>query len=185
MPVGVIGLLLAVILSAAMSSTAGELNALASTTVVDYYKRLRNPKAAKATTLEDAVVTNNRRELFVSRLITVIWGILAITVALVANLFDNLIQLVNILGSLFYGTILGVFLVAFFFKRVKGTAIIVSAVIAESIVVTIHVLVVTDVIELGYLMYNVIGCLAVLVLSLLWSFIVPHKGETANPSVIS
>lgn len=184
MPVGVIGLLLAVILSAAMSSTAGELNALASTTVVDYYKRLRNPKAAEATTLEDAVVTNNRRELFVSRLITVIWGILAITVALVANLFDNLIQLVNILGSLFYGTILGVFLVAFFFKRVKGTAIIVSAVIAESIVVTIHVLVVTDVIELGYLMYNVIGCLAVLVLSLLWSFIVPHKGET-DPSVTS
>jgi hypothetical protein len=99
---------------------------------------------------------------------------MAITVALVANLFDNLIQLVNILGSLFYGTILGVFLVAFFFKRVKGTAIIVSSVIAESIVVTIHVLVVTDVIELGYLMYNVIGCLAVIVLSLFWSFIEPR-----------
>jgi Na+(H+)/acetate symporter ActP len=174
MPVGVIGLLLAVILSAAMSSTAGELNALASTTVVDYYKRLRSPKGAKVSALENNVEKKNKRELFVSRLITVVWGLMAITVALVANLFDNLIQLVNILGSLFYGTILGVFLVAFFFKRVKGTAIIVSAVIAESIVVTIHVLVVTDVIELGYLMYNVIGCLAVIVLSLLWSFIEPR-----------
>ena len=174
MPVGVIGLLLAVILSAAMSSTAGELNALASTTVVDYYKRLRSPKGAKVSALENNVEKKNKRELFVSRLITVVWGLMAITVALVANLFDNLIQLVNILGSLFYGTILGVFLVAFFFKRVKGTAIIVSAVIAESIVVTIHVLVVTDVLELGYLMYNVIGCLAVIVLSLLWSFIEPR-----------
>jgi Na+/proline symporter len=174
MPVGVIGLLLAVILSAAMSSTAGELNALASTTVVDYYKRLRSPKGAEVSALENTVEKKNKRELFVSRLITVVWGLMAITVALVANLFDNLIQLVNILGSLFYGTILGVFLVAFFFKRVKGTAIIVSAVIAESIVVTIHVLVVTDVIELGYLMYNVIGCLAVIVLSLLWSFIEPR-----------
>ena len=164
MPVGVVGLLLAVILSAAMSSTAGELNALASTTVVDYYKRLRKPKT-DSSQLEDVVAVTNRRELFVSRMITVIWGGMAITVALVADLFDNLIQLVNILGSLFYGTILGVFLVAFFFKEIKGTAIFIAALIAEAIVVTIHLLVVFEVIELGYLMYNVIGCLAVIVLS--------------------
>ena len=179
MPVGVIGLLLAVILSAAMSSTAGELNALASTTVVDYYKRLRRPKGEAVSTLEENKESNDKHELFVSRLITVIWGVMAITVALVANLFDNLIQLVNILGSLFYGTILGVFLVAFFFKRVKGTAIIIAAVLAETVVVTIHVLVVSEVIELGYLMYNVIGCLAVLALSLLLSFIIPAKNTTA------
>lgn len=180
MPVGVIGLLLAVILSAAMSSTAGELNALASTTVVDYYKRLRHPKDIESSTLERNVEVNNRRELYVSRLITVIWGIVAITVALVANLFDNLIQLVNILGSLFYGTILGVFLVAFFFKRVKGRAIIISAVIAEALVVSIHILVVTDVMELGYLMYNVIGCGAVLILSFLLSFAEPQKIESTE-----
>lgn len=178
MPLGVIGLLLAVILSAAMSSTAGELNALASTTVVDYYKRLRAPNSSE--TLEANKERNDKRELYVSRLITVIWGLVAITVALFANLFDNLIQLVNILGSLFYGTILGVFLVAFFFKRVKGRAIIISAVIAEALVVTIHVLVVTEVIELGYLMYNVIGCGAVILLALLLSFMEPKKSDLAE-----
>ncbi len=178
MPLGVIGLLLAVILSAAMSSTAGELNALASTTVVDYYKRLRAPNSSE--TLEANKERNDKRELYVSRLITVIWGLVAITVALVANLFDNLIQLVNILGSLFYGTILGVFLVAFFFKRVKGRAIIISAVIAEALVVIIHVLVVTEVIELGYLMYNVIGCGAVILLALLLSFMEPKKSDLAE-----
>ena len=178
MPLGVIGLLLAVILSAAMSSTAGELNALASTTVVDYYKRLRAPNSSE--TLEANKERNDKRELYVSRLITVIWGLVAITVALFANLFDNLIQLVNILGSLFYGTILGVFLVAFFFKRVKGRAIIISAVIAEALVVIIHVLVVTEVIELGYLMYNVIGCGAVILLALLLSFMEPKKSDLAE-----
>ncbi|MCT4624739.1 MAG: sodium:solute symporter [Schleiferiaceae bacterium] len=165
MPVGVIGLLLAVILSAAMSSTAGELNALASTTVVDYYKRL-----GWGTKNEDIDDENkSKADLKASKIITVVWGVLAIGVALVADLFDNLIQLVNILGSLFYGTILGVFLVAFFFKKVKGKAILWAAVIAELLVITIHVLVVQDVIDLGYLMYNLIGCLAVIVLALIFS----------------
>jgi len=159
MPVGVVGLLLAVILSAAMSSTAGELNALASTTVVDYYKRL------------GATGKSDKHYLVASRTITVIWGVIAIGVALVADLFDNLIQLVNILGSLFYGTILGVFLVAFFFKKVKGQAIFISAIIAEIVVLVIHVLVVNDVIELGYLMYNIIGCGLVILLAILFASI--------------
>ena len=100
LPHGLIGLLLAVILSAAMSSTAGELNALASTTTVDFYKKYIKKG-------------ENENEVRTSQFITIIWGGVAILVALVAGLFENLIELVNILGSLFYGTILGVFFVAF------------------------------------------------------------------------
>ena len=100
LPPGLIGLLLAVIFSAAMSSTAGELNALAATTTVDYYKKFWSKD------------DNDKRDLRASKLLTVGWGILAIVIALTAGLFENLIQLVNILGSLFYGTILGVFLLA-------------------------------------------------------------------------
>ncbi|MGB1040924.1 MAG: sodium:solute symporter, partial [Flavobacteriales bacterium] len=110
LPHGLIGLLLAVIFSAAMSSTAGELNALASTTTIDFYKKF----------FKDS--KDEKKDLRVSKLLTVGWGILAIIIALTADLFENLIQLVNILGSLFYGTILGVFLLAFFFKKIGGTA---------------------------------------------------------------
>ena len=160
MPVGIVGLLLAVIFSAAMSSTAGELNALASTSTVDYYKRIFKKEAS------------DRHYLFMSKTLTVIWGVLAIVVAIYANLYDNLIQLVNVLGSLFYGTILGVFLVAFFLKNVKGLVILIAAIIAEIAVITIHVLVVNEVIDINYLMYNIIGCLLVMVLSLIMAPII-------------
>ena len=113
LPVGMVGLLLAVIFSAAMSSTASELNALATTTVIDLYKRSINPNAS------------DKHYLTSSKLFTVAWGLTALTFALVASLFDNLIEAVNIVGSIFYGTILGIFAVAFFYKQLStGTKVI-------------------------------------------------------------
>lgn len=147
LPHGIIGLLLAVILSAAMSSTAGELNALASTTMVDFYRRLG--KKAQ----------NDREEVRTTRWITLIWGVLAIAVALSAHLFENLIQLVNILGSLFYGTILGIFLTAFFIRFVRQKAILIGAIIGEASILLLHLLTTLNVISVPYLWYNVVGCL--------------------------
>lgn len=154
LPVGLIGLLLAVIFSAAMSSTAGELNALASTTTIDFYKKFISK------------TDNDKRDLNVGKLLTVAWGVMAIFIALIAGLFDNLIELVNILGSLFYGTILGVFLIAFFFKWVKGTAAFIGGVIGQIVVLSIHLLVVYNVFELSYLMYNIIGSAVVILVAI-------------------
>lgn len=183
MPVGIVGLLLAVIMSAAMSSTAGELNALASTTVVDFVQRLR-------LTSKDETIDSNyevrRKELdedsegvilSMSKMFTALWGLLAIVIALSANLVDNLIQLVNILGSLFYGTILGIFIIAFFLKKIKAKAVFISAIIAEVAVLLTHTLNITDVIEIGYLMYNVIGCGIVLFMALILSAINPDSPD--------
>ena len=156
LPVGVIGLLLAVIFSAAMSSTSAELNALASTTTVDIYKR----NFRKAASDNHYVVA--------SKIFTVIFGLVAILFALVASLFENLIQAVNIVGSLFYGTILGVFLVAFFLKQVKGTAVFVAAIIAELIVIAVYALDKIDILDIEYLWLNMIGCLMVMLLGLLF-----------------
>ncbi|MEO9077061.1 MAG: sodium:solute symporter, partial [Gelidibacter sp.] len=124
LPRGLIGLLLAVILSAAMSSTASELNALASTTTMDLYKR--------------SFVQNEdeKHYLNASKWFTLGWGALAILIATFAYLADNLIQLVNIIGSIFYGNVLGIFLLAFFFKYVKGNAVFVAALITQAIVIT-------------------------------------------------
>ena len=155
LPHGVIGLLLAVILSAAMSSTASELNALASTTMIDYYKRLFNTNASDA------------HYVLASKWLTVIWGGIAITIALSAHLFDNLIQLVNILGSLFYGTILGIFLVAFFLKWISQKPLLIGAITGQTLVLTLHFLTVYEVIDLGYLWYNVIGSLVVMIVAIL------------------
>jgi SSS family solute:Na+ symporter len=155
LPNGLIGLLLAVILSAAMSSTASELNALASTTTIDFYKKYFTKGKPE-------------NEVRTSRLITVAWGITAIFVALVAGLFENLIELVNILGSLFYGTILGVFLVAFFFKKVGAKSVLIGAVIAEiSILSLFTVSRFSTSFEIGYLWYNLIGSLIVIFISLI------------------
>ncbi len=153
LPRGVVGLLLAVILCAAMSAVAGELSALASTTLVDIYKRSLRKQASDAHYVRAA------------RLFTVGWGVLAILFATFASLIDNLIQAVNILGSLFYGTVLGIFLVAFFLRRVRGTAVFLAAIAAEGLVVWTFLR--TDV---SFLWYNVIGCLAVLGLSALMSY---------------
>ena len=155
LPNGLIGLLLAVIFSAAMSSTAGELNALAATTTIDYYKKFWSKK------------DDDQKDLRMSKYFTVGWGILAITIALTAGLFENLIQLVNILGSLFYGTILGVFLLAFFFKKVDSRAALLSGITGQITVLIIHFMKVFGLIELSYLMYNLVGCSIVVLLGLL------------------
>ncbi len=159
LPHGVIGLLLAVMFSAAMSSMAGELNALASTTSVDIYKRSFNPNASDA------------HYLGMSRLFTVMWAVLAMVFAMMANFAENLIQFVNIIGSLFYGTILGIFLTAFYVKRVKGTAVFWAAIIAEVVVFYFYKF--TDV---AYLLYNIIGCLTVIILALVFEAVQSRKG---------
>lgn len=128
LPKGLIGLLLAVILSAAMSSTASELNALSSTTTVDIYKRFTNRNST------------DDNDVRMSKWFTLIWGFIAIGFASFVSLFDNLIQLVNFIGSIFYGTILGIFLVAFYLKKVKGNAIFIAAVISQIIVATCAIL---------------------------------------------
>jgi SSS family solute:Na+ symporter len=150
LPRGLIGLLLAVILSAAMSSTASELNALASTTVIDLYKR--NEKTVK----------DDRHYVKASKWFTLLWGILAITFACFANLFDNLIQLVNIIGSIFYGNILGIFLLAFFVKYVKSNAVFVAALITQIIVIVGYIY---D--WMPYLWLNLFGCMLVMGIAIL------------------
>ena len=145
LPIGLIGLLLAVIFSAAMSSTSAELNALASTTTIDIYKR--NIK-------QDG---DEKHYLLRSKLFTFMFGVLAIIFAVMADLFDNLIEAVNILGSLFYGTILGVFLVAFFFKKVKSNAVFIAALISQAIIIVLFTLNKYEYINLAYLWYNLIA----------------------------
>ncbi len=152
LPRGLIGLLLAVILCAAMSSTASELTALGGCTVVDFYRRSFRQKATDAHYLR------------VAKIATGVWGLLAVAFAGFASLVDNLIQAVNILGSLFYGTILGIFLAAFFFRRLRATPVFVSAIVSELLVVGLWLGT-----KIGFLWFNVIGCGAVLLLSLLLS----------------
>ena len=146
LPHGLIGLLLAVIFSAAMSSTAGELNALASTTTIDFYKKFWARGEV-----------SDKKDLRISKWLTVAWGIMAIIVSLTAGLFENLIQLVNIIGSLFYGTILGVFIIAFFLKRIGAKATLIGAAVGQATVLFLHLMTVLDKIELSYLHYNIIG----------------------------
>jgi len=155
LPHGLIGLLLAVIFSAAMSSTAGELNALSATTTIDYYKKFWSKS------------DDEKKDLKISKLLTVSWGILAIIIALTAGMFENLIQLVNILGSLFYGTILGVFILALFFKFVGGKAALIGGIVGQLTVLLVHFLQTFNIIELSYLMYNFIGCAAVIIIGVL------------------
>lgn len=162
MPVGLVGLLLAVILSAAMSSTAGELNALGSTTSIDFYKRVVKPHASDAHYLK------------ASKWLTAGWGAVAVGFALFADLFENLIEAVNILGSIFYGTILGIFLTAFFLKRVKGNSVFTAALIAQA---SVFVLFVFFTEEISYLYYNVIGCGMVMAISAIGSL-----GNKKSPS---
>lgn len=154
LPRGLIGLLLAVILSAAMSSTASELNALATTTAIDLYKRNVTTKKTKIHYVK------------VSKWFTLVWGILAIAVASVANLFDNLIQLVNIIGSIFYGNILGIFLVAFFVKYVKGNAVFNAALITQTIVIVGWYF---D--WMPYLWLNLFGCVLVMLIAVLLQYL--------------
>ena len=142
LPRGLIGLLIAVIICAAMSSTASELNALAATTTVDLYKR--NMSKNKS----------DKHFLNMSKLFTVMWGIIAICFASIGNLFENLIQLVNIIGSIFYGTILGIFLIGFFTKKIKSNSVFYSACTSQILIFIIYFSV-----DIGYLWLNFIGAL--------------------------
>ncbi|MDN3203600.1 sodium:solute symporter [Algoriphagus sediminis] len=159
LPTGIIGLLFAVIFSAAMSSTASELNALGSTTTVDLYKRSIKKESS------------DRHYLLSSKAFTAFWGLGAILFATYASLFENLIQAVNLLGSLFYGTILGIFLVGFFMKWVKGRAVFISAVLSEALILLIHFRNGEGLFgfhwNIGYLWYNAIGCLSVMLFALI------------------
>ncbi len=163
MPIGVVGLLLAMIFSAAWSSTSSELNALSTTVVVDIYRRVF---------VKDA---SDKHYLQMSKWFTVMWGGVALAFAILAQQFENLIQAVNIIGSLFYGVILGVFLSAFFLKRVGGRAVFLAALISEILVVGIFLAneyqwqwsVMGKVIQIriAYLWLNLIGCGLVMILA--------------------
>jgi Na+/proline symporter len=157
MPHGLIGLLVAVILCAAMSSVASELSALGSTSSVDLYRRLRRAP------------DDPRRDLLASKAFTVLWGLVAIGFATFASLLDNLIEAVNIIGSIFYGTVLGLFVVAFFVKRVTGTPVLIGALVAQALVTTLFF---TS--DLGFLWYNVIGCATVVLVSLAIQLVTPR-----------
>ncbi|TXE13603.1 sodium:solute symporter [Algoriphagus aquimarinus] len=170
LPKGIIGLLFAVIFSAAMSSTASELNALGSTTTIDLYKRSIKKGAS------------DKHYLKSSKLFTAFWGLGAILFATYASLFENLIQAVNLLGSLFYGTILGIFLVAFFMKWVKGQAVFIAALLSQALVLFVHFsngdLADGNLWDIGFLWYNPIGCLAVMLFAAVIQLVIP--GKTAS-----
>jgi len=168
LPTGLVGLLLAVILSAAMSSTASELNALSSTTTIDIYKR--NLKTEKS----------DKHYVRATKVFTLLWGAIAILFACFGTLVENLIQLVNIIGSVFYGTILGIFLVAFFFKFIKGNAIFYGGLLSQLIIFiiyyyTIHIYPSGKEL-LGYLWLNFIGAALTIGLSTLFQ-ISRRKGK--------
>ncbi len=162
LPNGLIGLLLAVIFFAAMSSTSSELNALASTTTIDIYKRLMNKDGSEEHYLK------------ASKLWTLFWGVVAILFASYGKLFENLIQFVNIIGSIFYGTILGIFLVAFYVKWIKGNAVFMGALLAEALVIFIFYM---DYVP--YLWLNLIGVLGVFIFSsIIQIFMDKNKAES-------
>jgi Na+/proline symporter len=151
LPHGLIGLLLAVVFSAAMSSMASELNSLASTTAVDIYKRSIHNRG------------NELHYVKASKIFTAGWAVFGMLFASVANQAENLIQFVNIIGSLFYGTLLGIFVSAFYIKFVKSTAVFYSAIVAEMVILYLYVFKRT---EVAFLLYNIIGCGVVVVLSI-------------------
>jgi Na+/proline symporter len=164
LPQGLIGLLVAIIFLASMGSTASALNSLASTTVVDIYKRLINQNAS------------DEKYLSVSRWITIMWGILSLLMALYASKMGNLLEAVNILGSLFYGTILGIFIVGFYLKKIGGSATFIAALLTEVIVFSCWMM---DV--MAFLWLNVVGCvLVVLIASILQRF---QKNALEKPTI--
>ncbi|MDB5014506.1 MAG: Sodium:solute symporter, partial [Daejeonella sp.] len=151
LPQGLIGLLIAIIFLASMGSTASALNSLTSTTVIDIYKRFINKDASE------------EKYLIVSRVFTLLWGLVCIGMALYASKLGNLIEAVNILGSLFYGTILGIFLVAFYLKKVNGNAVFIAALITEVIIFTCWILKI-----MAFLWLNVLGCCLVILIALIF-----------------
>jgi Na+/proline symporter len=164
LPQGLIGLLIAIIFLASWSSIAAALNSLASCTMIDFYRRFKK---------DDGYAALHERQYKMSKWFTLLWGIFCIVIAEFANRMGSLIEAVNILGSLFYGVILGIFLVAFYFKRISGNAVFWSAIISEIIVVLLFILDNNNIIGLGFLWLNVAGALAVVIFSYFIQKLVP------------
>lgn len=162
LPHGLIGLLIAAFFAAALQSKSAELNALGSTTTVDFYRHLLKRDASDA------------HYVAASKWFTLFWGLVALAFALFANLVENLIQAVNIVGSVFYGVLLALFLVAFFLKRVGGTAIFWAALVAQALVFVLYFS-----LNISYLWYNFIGCAACVLLSLILQVVI---GSNARPA---
>ncbi len=158
LPRGLIGLLIAIVFLASMGSTASALNSLASTSTVDIYKRIINPGASDTNYLN------------ASRLATVFWGIVCIGMALFAGKMGNLLEAVNELGSYIYGTILGVFVVAFYLKKIRGTSVFIAGFIAEAIICILGYYN-----AIAYLWFNAIGCILVIIIALMINPFVPKK----------
>jgi Na+/proline symporter len=158
LPAGLVGLVIAMVLCAAMSSTASELSALGSTTLVDFYRRSFVPSAPDAHYLR------------MGKVFTLAWGAVAVLFACFASMLDNLIEAVNIVGSLFYGSILGIFMVAFFLKRAGANAVFAAALIAEAVVLSLWM---TS--DIGFLWFNAIGCALVYVLAAMFSVAAPRR----------
>jgi len=158
LPKGLIGLLVAIIFLASMGSTASALNSLASTSVVDIYKRIVNPNASEQNYLN------------ASRLATVFWGVVCIGMALYASRIGNLLEAVNQLGSYIYGTILGVFIVAFYLKKIRGNAVFIAAIITEAVICILGYL---D--AIAYLWLNAVGCILLIILAYIFNKVIPQK----------
>ncbi len=169
LPVGLVGLLIAIIFLASWGSIAAALNSLASCTVVDFHKRFINKNETSETDYK------------VAKWYTFGWGVFSIIVAMFAyNIGNSLIEAVNILGSLFYGTILGIFLVAFYCKKVKGNAVFIAAIITEAIIIGLFILSQKGKIGLGFLWLNAIGAALVVLFSLLLHLFLPQKKNPAD-----
>lgn len=169
LPIGIIGLLIAVIFAAAMSSISSEINALATTTVVDIYKRSLVQNA------------DDQHYFKASMWLTVIWGAVALSFAFLASMLDNLIQAVNIIGSIFYGVILGIFTVAFFFKKIKSNAVFYAAIIAQIIIICLFFADKYEKISLAFLWLNPIGVALVIAFSFLFKNIFKEDFSSKNP----
>ncbi|MEJ0090825.1 MAG: sodium:solute symporter [Limisphaerales bacterium] len=169
LPHGVIGLLIAVMIAAALGSKAGELNALGTTTTIDLWRHFR-PLAAH----------DEARNVRAAKWFTAFWGAVAIAFALFAGFSENLIEAINIIGSIFYGVVLGIFLVAFFLKHIGGTAVFWAAVAAQSLIFALYLLRHRfPALDISYLWYNLIGCAACVVFSLMLQTTLPAKPARA------
>jgi solute:Na+ symporter, SSS family len=163
LPAGLVGLLVAVIMSAAMSSIASELNALGTTSTIDLVARFRK------------TMTTDTEKVRIAKFLTIVWGLVALGFASVASLFDNLIEAVNVLGSLFYGTLLGLFVVAFFLKRIGSSAVFWAGLASQTIVLACFFS-----FDLAFLWFNVIGCALVVVLASVLAQLLPAAPVRAS-----
>ena len=155
-----VGLLIAVIFLAGWGSIAAALNSLSSTTVVDIHKKFIEKDCSSS------------RDYRLSRMYTLGWGIFCVITAMFATRMGSLIEAVNILGSLFYGVILGIFLVAFYMKKIKGTAVFIAAIISEGLVITLYTLNELKYFPLGFMWLVVVGALSVMLLSAIFQLFI-------------